>query len=361
MLAPALSLTLLLLLLKGHPSQGSTVSCAPVVGRSGASLRVQPPGTQTRAKSVEWKAQLRSQSERCVILKWTNESGVKNPTLKCNHRFNNRLNFSTETLSLIMEAAQQQDSGNYILEVTDEEGKMLTHECNVSVFDPVGRPQMQQKVEALDGGKCQVTVCCSVPGDGGGDVSYTWYRGSEQIRELSKLEEQINATDSHVYMCNVSNPVSWASQTLVLSQACRDAHRKFALLHLLMIIVSLIITLFLGALTCFCVWRRKRKVSQPRTEELLTVYEDVRKAPVRSNQEQEQGQGQGSPGEGNTIYSMILSQPPASTSETTAATLYSVVHPCQKFGSKKRNPNPSFHNTIYEEVGKIPPKAENPA
>ncbi|KAM8815714.1 natural killer cell receptor 2B4 isoform 2-T2 [Rhynchonycteris naso] len=346
MLAPALPLTLLLLLFKGHPSQGFTDSCAPVMGRSGAPLRVQPPGIQTRAKSVEWKAQLHSQPGRCVILKWTNESRSKDPNLKCNnHPFNNRLNFSTETLSLFMEAAQQQDSGNYILEVTDEEGKVLTQVCNVSVFDPIGRPQLWHEGEALHGGKCQVTLSCWVPGGGGGDVSYTWYRGSEQIlgpTTLSKLEEQVNVAGSHVYTCNVSNPVSWAHQTLTLSQACQDAHRKFSFLHLLMIIVSLIITLFLGVLICFCVWRRKRKASQPRTEELLTVYEDVRNPPVRSNQEQEQGQGQDSPGKGNTIYSMILSQSPASTSETTATTLYSVVRPCQK-------------------VGKTPPKAENPA
>lgn len=74
-----------------------------------------------------------------------------------------------------------------------------------------------------------MTLVCSV--SGGGDVSYTWYRGSEQIltpRNLSSLEEQIDVDvhGSQMYTCNVSNPVSWANQTLKLSQGCLNAHHS---------------------------------------------------------------------------------------------------------------------------------------
>lgn len=54
------------------------------------------------------------------------------------------------------------------------------------------------------------------------NVSYTWYRGSELIRagrDLSTLEEQIDAKGEHTYTCSVSNPVSRANYTRRLTCA----------------------------------------------------------------------------------------------------------------------------------------------
>lgn len=48
------------------------------------------------------------------------------------------------------------------------------------------------------------------------NVSYIWYRGSELIqtgRDLTTLEEWIDAKGEHTYTCRVSNPVSWANYT----------------------------------------------------------------------------------------------------------------------------------------------------
>ncbi|KAI4548760.1 hypothetical protein MG293_001090 [Ovis ammon polii] len=128
----------------------------------------------------------------------------------------------------------------------------------------------------------------------------------------------------------------------------------FTFLFILVSIVILLVALFLGTLTCFCVWRRKRKQSRT-IPEVLTVYEDVNTMRTRRNQEQKP------PGEGNTIYSMIQSQASASTSQDNANTLYSLVQTPRKTGSKKTKRSPSFSKTIYEEVGKRTSKAENPA
>ncbi|XP_034523178.1 natural killer cell receptor 2B4 [Ailuropoda melanoleuca] len=126
--------------------------------------------------------------------------------------------------------------------------------------------------------------------------------------------------------------------------------------NFLMIIVILLVILLLVALTGFCVWKRKRKQSQTSPAEPLTVYEDIKNTQSRRNQEQRQNPS----GEGSTIYSMIQSQSSAPTSQE-ANTLYALVQPSQKSESKKKNQSSSVSYTVYEEVGRRPLKAQNPA
>ncbi|XP_046948714.1 natural killer cell receptor 2B4 isoform X7 [Lynx rufus] len=317
-----LALVLTLLFLKGLQGQDSAKR---VVGLSGTCLRLWPPKTLAKnIESVQWKRPGPSPSEFSVILTWKCESDHcedKNWTL--NH-LNKRFGFITQNLSLTIQAAQQQDSGFYIFEATDERGKVKNYTFQVSVFesllpDHVGEPHVLQDSKVLEGGRCQVTLSCSVPS--GDNVSYDWYRGSvliETARNHSTLEDQIDANSSHIYTCNVSNSVSWTNRTFILH--CPGDSQ------------------------------------QDGTEEFLTVYEDVNNVQIKRNQEQKPNP----PGEGTTIYSMIQSQPSASTSQE-ANTLYALVQPSRKSESKKKNHGPSLNNTIYEEVGKRQLKAQNPA
>lgn len=60
-------------------------------------------------------------------------------------------------------------------------------------------------MEALGSGKCQVTLDCLA--SGGGNVTYTWYKGGEWIptpRSPFLLEEQMDANGWHTYTCNAS-------------------------------------------------------------------------------------------------------------------------------------------------------------
>ncbi|XP_033270190.1 natural killer cell receptor 2B4 [Orcinus orca] len=353
MLGQALTLTLLLLI-KGHRGQGSADH---VVGISGEPVWLRSPSIQIRTYSVIWKMKPYSNSSCYFIYSWKNVSSQSDVGKSLNwtsNHFNNRLSFIRENLTLLIMAAQQQDSGLYLLEVTEDTGKVWRHQFQVSVFDRVEKPQLVERWKVLDRGMCQVTLSCSV--SRGGDVSYAWYKGTELIqtpRNLTKLEEQIDVSGLHTYTCNVSNPVSWANHTLQLTQGCLNAYSNFIFLSTLVSIMILLTALFLGALTCFYVRRWKRKQSQTRPEEFLTIYEDVNNVQTRRNQEQN------SPGEGRSIYSMIQSQSSASTSQDNAHTLYSLVQSSWKSGSKKTNRNTSVNKTIYEEVGKRAPKAEN--
>uniref|UniRef100_A0A8I5NTU0 CD244 molecule n=1 Tax=Papio anubis TaxID=9555 RepID=A0A8I5NTU0_PAPAN len=327
----------LLLLLKGYQGKGCQGSADHVFSILGMPLQLQPNSIQTKIYKVQWKMWLPSQSTFRQILQWENGSSPSNT-------FNNRFSFIIKNLTLLIKAAQQQDSGLYCLEVTNTMGQVQRAMFQVFVSDKVEKPRLQGQGKILDRGRCQVALSCLVSRDD--NVTYAWYRGSKLIQtagNLTYLEEEVDMNGTHTYTCNVSNPVSWESHTLNLTQDCQNAHHELRFWPFLVIIVILS-TLFLGTLVCFCVWRRKRKGKQSETcpKEFLTIYEEVKDLKTRRNKEQEQEQEQTFPGGGSTIYYMIQSQSSAPTSQEPAYTLYSLIQPSRK-------------------IEKSQPKAQNPA
>ncbi|XP_037681490.1 natural killer cell receptor 2B4 isoform X5 [Choloepus didactylus] len=326
MLGQVFTLTLFLFF-TGHQGQDSTEN---VLGLSGTALWLQPSNAKPNAHSVQWKMRLSSGPGWSVILTWKNNFGPNHASWVSNH-YKERFDFILKSLTLLIKAAYPQDSGFYFLEVTYLSGAVSKTQFQVLVFesllpDHVEKPHLQEQWSVLDRGLCQVVLSCLVSKDG--NVSYAWYRGSELIqtpRNLTRLELQVDADGLHMYTCNVSNPVSWASHTVNLTQGCSSDHK------------------------------------QTSTEEFLTIYADVNDLQIKRNQEQEQQQEQNPPGEGITIYSTIQSQHSASTSQDPVKTIYSLVQPYRMSGSKMRNHNPSFNHTIYEEVGRRQPRAQNPA
>ncbi|XP_045403071.1 natural killer cell receptor 2B4 isoform X3 [Lemur catta] len=333
MLGQAVTLALLLLL-KVSQAQECPGSTNHAFGLSGVSLQLWPNTPQTKMDSVEWKVKLTSHSAYQNILKWENGSNLKYESWTLNN-ISNKYSFIIETLTLLINAAEQKDSGLYCLEVTNKSGKVWRAKFKVHVFDEVEKPLLWGQGKVLDRGKCQVSLSCLVSRDS--NVSYAWYRGSELINMTRNLTilEKTGADGTYIYTCNVSNPVSWKIQTLNLTQGCQNAP-EFRFWTFLVTIVILI-TLLLGTLASFCVWKRKRKQPETSPEEFLTIYEDVKDLQTRRNQEQKPKQN--FPGEETTIYSTVQSQS----------------------GSKKRNHSPFFSSTVYEEVGKRRPKAQDPA
>uniref|UniRef100_A0A8C4KY89 Natural killer cell receptor 2B4 immunoglobulin domain-containing protein n=1 Tax=Equus asinus asinus TaxID=83772 RepID=A0A8C4KY89_EQUAS len=133
MLGQALAL-ILLLLPKRYQGQEFLDSAVHVVGLSGKPLRLQPLSMQTEANSDEWKVQLPSKPGLYQILSWKNGSTKIDYEDWILKDFKNRLTFTIENLTLLIKAAQQQDSGLYILEVTDSSGKVWRRQFQVSVF-----------------------------------------------------------------------------------------------------------------------------------------------------------------------------------------------------------------------------------
>nr|XP_010346860.1 natural killer cell receptor 2B4 isoform X3 [Saimiri boliviensis boliviensis] len=258
MLGQVVTLTLLLLL-KGYQGQECQVPPYHKVGISGQRLQLQPNSTQMKVENVQWKMRLPSREEFNQIFKWEDGSTF--------NASNDRFHFEIESPTLLIKAAQPQDSGFYCVEATYMNGHVQRTTFQVSVFE-----------------------------------------------------------------------------------------FRFWLFLVIAVILS---TLLLGTLACFCVWRRKTKgkPSETSSKEFLTIYEDVKDQKTRRNQVQDQT----FLGEGTSIYSMIQSQTSTSTSQEPACTLYSLVQPSRKSGSRKRSHSPSFNRTVREEIGVSLPKARNPA
>ncbi|XP_052593592.1 natural killer cell receptor 2B4 isoform X2 [Peromyscus californicus insignis] len=362
---------------------GCSDSTKNITGISGKLLWLQPSNIQTKNVTVRWMMIQPGSPGKKEILTWKNHEHPNSP--KFSNGLNNIYYFNTSDFTLGIKSAKLKDSGLYELEITKSSGAVCTKKFQILILDHVEKPHLQGQWVWEDG-MCQLSLYCSVSEDD--NVSYALYRGSELISELRNFTYLENETDSslHTYTCNVSNKVSSASDTLNFSQGCQSVPEKVTFLPFVVIIVILVI-LFLGAVTCFCLWDKKRKQSQSGPNESSTVYEYVNDPQVRANQvghsrtsrspsavqESERGQRepdrclfeeqmpeQKPPGDGGTIYSMIQYKPSDSASQD-KYTLYSVIQPSKKSGSKKRKQNPPSNCTVYEEVGKQCLKARTPA
>lgn len=290
--------------------------------------------------------------------------------------FKSKYDFNSSNFALGIKSAKLEDSGCYELEITNCSGGVYTKKFWILILDRVENPNLQGEWKTQADGMCQLSLYCSV--SKGDNVSFALYRGSKLIstlRNFTYLENQTDASSLHTYTCNVSNKVSWASDTRNFTQGCQSVPEKFTFLPLVVIIVILAL-LFLGAVTCFCVRKKKRKQSQSDPKEFLTIYEDVKKPQVRRNQLEHSGASgslsvvqengreprevngclfeeqtleQKPPGDGGTIYSMIQYKPDSTSHEK--CTPYSAIQPSRKSGSKKRNQNCPSSYTVYEEVG----------
>nr|AAG35766.1 NK cell receptor 2B4 [Rattus norvegicus] len=371
----------LFLLLRAHQGQDCAGSSEEVLGVSGKPVRLRPSNIQTKHVSIEWKKKTGHQQTSHIVT-W-NTLDPESPVVCCSDIYG----FESENFALSIKSAKLNDSGHYLLEITDQGGIVCTKNFQILIFDPVETPHLTVQGSLWANGTCQLSLSCFVPKDD--NVSYALYRGSMLIsnqRNGTHWENWTDASSLHTYTCNVSNKASWANHTLTSPQSCQSVPSKFNYLPFV-VSIGILVTFLLGAIACFCVWNRKRKQSQSIAKESLTIYEYVKNAQVSRDQQghfrasgsssdvrgdereqresdrrlfQEQMAEQKSPEDGGAMYSKVQCKPSASTSQE-KCTIYSVVEPSRKSGSKKRNQNPSLNCTVYEEIGKQWVKPQNPA
>ncbi|XP_028721424.1 natural killer cell receptor 2B4 [Peromyscus leucopus] len=372
------------LFLRGHQGYGCLDSITNITRISGKLLWLWPSNIQTKDVSFQWKKIQLGSPGGIKILIWNSHNHQNSP--KFADDFNNAYYFNASNFALGIKSAKLNDSGLYELEITNSSGAVCTKKFQILILDHVKKPCLQGEWKWEDG-MCRLFLYCSVSNDD--NVSYALYRGSELILKGRNITDPKNQTDSsslHTYTCTVSNEVSSANHTLNFTQACQSVPENVPFLPFLVVMVILVI-LFLCAVTCFCMWDKKRKQSQSGPHESSTVYDYVNDPEVRVNQvgqsgtsrspsavqESERGQREADrclfeeqmpeqkpPGDGGTIYSMIQYKPSDSASQD-KYTLYSVIQPSSKSGSKKRKQNPPSNCTVYEEVGKQYFKARSPA
>ncbi|XP_054978665.1 natural killer cell receptor 2B4 isoform X3 [Sorex araneus] len=335
------SLALLLLLL-GSPGRGTTATevkgTSPVsswcgntnrsasnpvdhiVGFSGEPIWVHPPIPTTGADGVKWEVMLSRDCQQRRLVTWSHSD------LRCDNwtqsHFKDRLDVLAQNFSILLKTALPQDSGLYCLEVTNKKGEPNKSNVFVTVRDRVRQPQLGVQSIVPNASWCHLVLNCSVPG--ANTVNLTWYRDESQLRwdpgPHTHLRQDVEANSTHVYICNASDAYSWAHSTFFLSPGCAGAKEESG-------------EQSPPGPAC------AQEHSLP--EEGSTVYSKVQSR----NRNQRQNQNQVS----------------ASTpQDSECTTLYALVQPSQK-RPQGRTPGTPPSCTIYQEVGRGPPRAQNQA
>ncbi|XP_074118430.1 natural killer cell receptor 2B4-like [Sminthopsis crassicaudata] len=300
MLWKAFTPLLFLVLLQNQGTPGSDMSIDVIMG---SRIQLQPIWNQHYSNSTKliWFVKLSSNKQIFRILSWGTDAKMKFES----EQFKNRAHAKPDNLTLFISSAQKNDSGCYYMEITSQSGQTFkSTSFQVSVFDPVQAPEIQVTGESWNNTLCHVNLSCFVPGNS--NLAYAWYRGREQIKTSGKhahVQLYIQANTENFYSCNVSNPVSSASHTINLAQACASSDYRTTpvLFQVLCFSVIPLVILILSTLVCLCVIRKKKRKRKPAADVNNTIYAKVgRDKPRRSQVQNNCGTEQG-----NTIYSLI--------------------------------------------------------
>ncbi|NXX85936.1 CD244 protein, partial [Urocolius indicus] len=186
-----------------------------------------------------------------------------------------------ETLSLHISPVGTNDSGNYTAEFENTEGFVTALWFKVWVWAPVHPPHLETQILLQDQGWCNISLICSVPGDG--NISYNWSCLGDSSKYHPQLFLRVHQdSEPSICGCNVSNPVSWSMASSDVVAECRAAASGPAsIITWWAVAVSLGLALAIStALIVTCYRRRKQRQNPPggHVEQTLTVYEEVGKA-----------------------------------------------------------------------------------
>ncbi|XP_027695877.1 natural killer cell receptor 2B4 [Vombatus ursinus] len=359
MLWKAFTLLIFLVMLQNQGTLGSDMKIMSITVIMGSHIKLQPVWIQQYSKSIHfiWFVKLSSTQEKFRILSWTEDSKV---TFEA-EQFKNRVDVKTENLTLLINPAQKNDSGFYFMEITSQSGRVFnTNWFQVSVFDPVQDPKIQVTGESWNNNNtlCHVNLSCFVHGND--NLTYTWYRGREQIKPPGKhahvqLHIQAKNTENS-YTCNASNPVSSGSHTINLTWVCASPVYNSTQESWLQLVwgfsVIPLVILLLSTLVYLYVTRKRKKRRKQATDMNAVSYEKISHDKPRRNQVQNYCEM-----EGHTLYSVVQfpEQLPASSPASQDKTVYSSVQSSKRQPfSKQMSPNSATHSshsaTIYQEV-----------
>uniref|UniRef100_A0A663DPB3 Natural killer cell receptor 2B4 immunoglobulin domain-containing protein n=1 Tax=Aquila chrysaetos chrysaetos TaxID=223781 RepID=A0A663DPB3_AQUCH len=199
-----------------------------------------PPQGWTK---VTWRVRLDAGYQQRILTVEKNKAD-----LFSNSTFFGRAVFQQETFSLQISPVSTADSGVYEAEFEDTSGTLTTR-C----FQPVHSLHLETHVLDREQGWCNLSLVCTV--SGAGNVSYSWScsgdpRGALEHQSWLHLEVHGDAGPT-ICRCNVSNPVSWSTDSTNITVASCQAVASVAVSLGLALAISI-------ALIVTCNWRRKR-------------------------------------------------------------------------------------------------------
>ncbi|XP_052654095.1 natural killer cell receptor 2B4-like [Harpia harpyja] len=142
-----------------------------------------------------------------------------------NSTFFGRAVFQQETFFLRISPVSTADSGVYEAEFEDTSGTLTTRCFRVSVWEPVHSLHLETHILDWEQGWCNLSLVCTV--SGAGNVSYSWSCSGDPWGALEHqpwLHLQVHGdANPTVCRCNVSNPVSWSTDSTNITAASCQA------------------------------------------------------------------------------------------------------------------------------------------
>ncbi|NXO52634.1 CD244 protein, partial [Aramus guarauna] len=323
----------------------------------GGTLQLQPEKPPREWTRLEWRVTLDGGDQQWILM-------ADNKTVQYSEASVSRgAVFQEETLSLQIHLLSPADNGVYRAQFEGTSGTLI-HQCfRVLVWEPVGQPRLEARILHREQGWCNVSLLCIVPD--AGNVSYEWSCPGDPPAALGhqpqlqlRVHEDANRT---VCGCNVSNPVSWSTDSTDVVAACFPAASGvFSFIPWLAVGLALAVSV---ALFVICCWWMKRGKKPPggHDEQTLTVYEEVGKAQTGRDPN---GTSEAMV-EGNTIYAVVSTkmQGPRCPPDSERCTVYSTVQPTrmvrfprcshsapQASSLKRKRLDPALVSTAYVEV-----------
>ncbi|XP_066842197.1 natural killer cell receptor 2B4 isoform X3 [Anser cygnoides] len=329
---------------------------------AGGELRLLPKEPPPAWEALEWRVALASGTQLVIVRASKDKIQVlKGP-------FSGRATFLPATLSLSISPVTQADSGNYSAEFDTESGFIPHQRFCVSVWETVGRPNLEVRVLQQEQGRCNISLLCSVPG--AANVSYSWSHDGAPLGHGNVLPVH-GDSEPRTYVCNASNPASWSMASIDTKTVCFPSPTVSSILGWAVAVPLVLAVSIVAFVACWC-WRKRRKDSSAgdespqhggcnrsslaltlqappeHVEPSLTVYEEVGK--VQAGQDLNRNREANAVG--NTIYAVVSTkaQGPRTFQEPQTCTIYSTIQATKKSPSIRRKKlDPALVCTAYTE------------
>ncbi|TRZ06402.1 hypothetical protein HGM15179_020705 [Zosterops borbonicus] len=248
---------LLALLTLLHQTASDTTELIRVVGRT---VTFQSPSTDT--KPALWSfgydpivTVLFEDPPRPIFLK---------------EKYKTRFTVSDDGQALSISQLRMEDAGTYSVTIDE---KIFTF--ILRVYKELTKPIVTCETQDCSGGNCVVSLHCSVPGAGFGNVSYSWTGWDRQWDEGSMVQTVVDKSswgNLGLLRCTAQNAISSQSVTVTIPERlCRDTSSRSRVV----IIVLAGIGAAVGVLLVFLIFFCKSKDTSSRSRVVIMVLAGI--------------------------------------------------------------------------------------
>ncbi|XP_065132842.1 CD48 antigen-like [Paramisgurnus dabryanus] len=214
---------------------------------------------------------------------WQNEKSdtivkyyIQFKAVKVYHDYEDRVDFNTESFSLTLKNMKKTDSGVYTAKTTGKINRDVA-EHRVSVIDPVKTPELTV-ISYPSSDSCTVNFTCRAH-----DLTLhsTYNNDSCSPEEVTSHEKftLILICSNETIICNHSNPVSWETDMIDITQLCKvhpeNLHQPNNFITPIWMVVCIVVVLVVAVVVGFVFLSRCRKrhfKAQDATGETSTIF-----------------------------------------------------------------------------------------